>query len=204
MTKLYGRPSLLSSPGQPFFLECWFLQQLQRQRGTSVTTFSCEPSLCATYLSQTQVAFITTNIRPVNIENIVRFSDLSLRKMSRISGVSQGAILKSYVMFVRAEIKNTGATWASNEDEHINRRLCSVGVISSAWIRDDERKPCPVMIQGRTRYSVDVTVFNKCPRSPWVNCCSHENGIWLFVWHVVTLQRLSTTPPEKDQGLGIK
>ena len=55
---------------------------------------------------QTKVAIMPTNIRPVIIENIVRFSSLGLsqREMSRISGVSQGVNSKSYAMFVRAVV----------------------------------------------------------------------------------------------------
>ena len=64
-----------------------------------------------------------TNTWPVIIKNIIRFIDhgLSQMVMSIIIGGSQGAIPKSYAVFVRATVY-PGASWASIEDDHTKRR----------------------------------------------------------------------------------
>ena len=71
------------------------------------------------------MAIIPTNIRLVIIEIIVRFSCLGLsqRQMSRITGVSLGAIWK-VLRRVRESMSFPGATCVSIADDHINRRLC--------------------------------------------------------------------------------
>ena len=52
------------------------------------------------------MASMSTNMRPVIIENIVWFSCLGLseEEMSGITGVSQGAIEKFCAVFVRAAV----------------------------------------------------------------------------------------------------
>ena len=49
--------------------------------------------------------------------------------------------------------------------------------------------------------SFDVIVFNGCPRSPWIRLLFSRTGHRTFKWHIVTLQKFSTSPSEKDQHL---
>ena len=95
LTNIYGWPSLLSCPGQPS--SSGMLISPIAPKGS--VTHLCWSRLvvsrhCMQVTSETKVAIMPTNIWSVIIVNIVWLSGhgLSLIEMSRITGVSQGAI----------------------------------------------------------------------------------------------------------------
>ena len=92
--KFQSRPSLLASHGQPS-LQGVIASTIAKKSHYVVVmliTFSREPSLYAN--CHLKVAIMPTNIQFVIFEHIVRFLGLgfSHREMSRVIGVSQGAL----------------------------------------------------------------------------------------------------------------
>ena len=102
-----------------------------------------------------------TTIQPVIIENNVQFTGLVLshREMLRITGVSHGAILKSYPVFVRAAVLPMGYVdicWRqSHQKETMSFYACRdrrvFSQLSRIWVELIRRTGCPVvfrMVQG--------------------------------------------------------
>ena len=109
--------------------------------------------------SQTKVIIMQTHIRPVIIENILRFPGLRLsqREMLRITGVSQGAIQKGPMLCSREQQSYSGAMWVSIEDDHV-KRLCP-----SPY---REAKEFSIIVQDQR--GADQTNWRpcRCPHSP--------------------------------------
>ena len=127
LTKFSGRPSLLSSQGQPFSRECWFSQLPRGLLAHLCLSHSAVSHRYMEIASQTKAIIMLTNIWLVIIENIVQFSGLwrSQSVMSRITGMSQVAIWNkaSCAVFVKAVVLPR-AIWASIEENHTKRRPC--------------------------------------------------------------------------------
>ena len=95
----YGRPSYLSCPSQPSFLGMLISPSITKP----VWHIQLWTIAVCKLPSEIKVIIMLTNIRPINIENIVRLSGLGLsqREMSRIPGVPSK---ESYTVFVRAAV----------------------------------------------------------------------------------------------------
>ena len=106
LTKLFGRPSLLSSLG-PFSFS-----------GELISPIALKWRICVAYIqlwvvavcklpSPTKLAVIPTNIWPVIIENMVRVSGLGLKQellCHRVSSIKSHAVFVTAVVLPRAYI----------------------------------------------------------------------------------------------------
>ena len=131
--------------------ECWIPQLHQMQCGAFVLiTFR----LWAVYKlpTQTKVAIMPTNNRPIISENIARFLGLGLsqRGMSGFTEVSQGAI---YTVFVRAAVFPMG-----NMDIY--------------WRQSHKMKTVPISV------SWGEIIFSQRPASGW-NCSGEIDALFL-------------------------
>ena len=74
-----------------------------------------------------------------------------------------------------------------------------VHMISTTLVLDAEIKLIMLLIWRMARSF--LSVFNTCPRSPWVRMLLWQTRRMTFIWHLVTLEYFLTSPSEKDQDL---